>query len=79
MFQIHFNDFEIYSFTILVNLTDDDENVQFVCHIPHKSSRAGNIDRDYKSSIYSVKSPPDNKVSVIFATLVFTSSFHANL
>jgi len=39
------------------SFTDVDENIVHVGHIPFKASRAGNIDRDYKNSVYKVTDP----------------------
>ena len=44
------------------SFTDVDENIVFDGHIPYKATRAGNIDRDYKSSVYKVTDPDTNEV-----------------
>ncbi|KAI0216162.1 Stimulator of interferon genes protein [Lamellibrachia satsuma] len=53
------------------SFTDVDENIVFDGHIPYKATRAGNIDRDYKSSVYRVTDPDTNEV--YYAILEFTT------
>lgn len=53
------------------SFTDADKNIVFVGHIPFKASRAGNINRDYKNSVYKVTDP--DTLEVYYAILEFAT------